>query len=354
MPLPARIMLVLAVVALGIAIVFAGRGGLAQVVGAIGQAFSGFVDAVTATPAPSPSPSPLLLDTPTLTAPAEAYTNAPTVDITGSIPAQFVGLTDHRIRLYVTLKDQAPAPIAEQAVADRASFLFPGVSLTKGTNEFGATLLGPDDTESEVSTPIVYIFDTSKPKITLSAPKDGDTVNGNTVQIAGKTQGRSTIVARNEANNASATTTVLADGTFALTLALASGTNGIQITATDPAGNQGSLILSVSRGSGKLAARLTASAYRFRVDRLPAEITLTVVVTDPDGHPVEGALVTFTLSIPGIQVVTADGTTGGDGTATFTTTIPVGATAGTGPGTALVETAEFGTVTSRTAITIIQ
>ena len=69
--------------------------------------------------------------------------------------------------------------------------------------------------------------------------------------------------------------------------------------------------------------------------------------------PLEGAAVTFTLSIPGIQVVTSDSTTGGDGRAVFRTTIPPGATEGSGLGTILVTTTDFGTTSDRTVINIV-
>ena len=59
--------------------------------------------------------------------------------------------------------------------------------------------------------------------------------------------------------------------------------------------------LTVSRGSGKLRASLSASAYSISRARLPQTIQLTVTVDDPDGKPLEGAEVTFTLSIPGIR-----------------------------------------------------
>ena len=352
LPLPAKLILAFALVALGVAVLFAGRGGLAQIVGTIGSAFSGFVEEVTATPTPTPVPT-VLLEVPSLDAPQESYTNAPAVDITGSVPPQFVGRSDVRIRLYVTLPELAPAPIAEQSISGRATFLFPGIELTKGANEFSASLVAADGTESEASAPIRYVLDTSKPKITITSPEDGAVINGATVEIVGKTQARSTVQARNEANSTSATTSAASDGTFTLVLAIEAGTNGISLTATDPAGNQGSFVLSVLRGSGTLMADLTASAYRFRLSKLPQNATLTVVVTDPDGRPLEGATALFTLSIPGVPTVTSDSITDATGSAVFATTIAVGATEGTGVATVLVTTSEFGEVTARTVITII-
>jgi hypothetical protein len=198
------------------------------------------------------------------------------------------------------------------------------------------------------------VFDQSEPRITLASPKDGATVNGRTVELVGKTQGRSQLVARNEANGRSVPGTAASDGTFQLTLPLAPGTNGITITSTDPAGNTGRLVIAVRRGSGRLTAALLSTIYRIRREDLPQSVELSVAVNDPDGRPLEGASVTFTLSVPGIQTITAEATTAGDGRATFRTTIPRGATAGQGIATAHVRTDDHGTVSDQTVVTIVR
>ena len=76
------------------------------------------------------------------------------------------------------------------------------------------------------------------------------------------------------------------------------------INATDPAGNESSAELTVRRGNGKMTVALEASDYTISRRALPQSIRLTATVTDPDGRPLAGADVTFTLSIPGIRTVT--------------------------------------------------
>ena len=112
--------------------------------------------------------------------------------------------------------------------------------------------------------------------------------------------------------------------------------------------------MSVRRGSGALTAKLSASVYAVRVKRLPEPVTLSVTVTDPDGRPLKGANVTFTLAVPGAQVIASSTlTTSSRGTATFTTSIPKGATAGLQcSATAIVHSADFGDTTDRTVIAI--
>ena len=132
------------------------------------------------------------------------------------------------------------------------------------------------------------------------------------------------------------------DGTFSLTLAITTGVNRITIDGTDPAGNTNQANLIVKRGTGKLTVALSASSYQIRQSKLPEGIRLSAVVTDPDGRPLAGAAITFTLSIPGIQTVTQDATTSSTGKATFTTTIPKGADKGQGSATVLVSADSFG------------
>ena len=353
LPLPARLLLVLAVVALGGTILYAMTGQLGKVVSGVGSALGGIVDQVTATASPTTAPA-VAIDAPVLTPPAEAYTNQSTVDLTGSVPVPALGGAGYRIRVYVALKGQAPTPITDVAVGTTASFVVPGITLQKGVNDFTVTLVSPSGEESKPSAPIRLVLDTTPPKLTLTSPKDGDTVNAETVQLNGITQGRSQVIARDEANGQSVAATSAGDGSFTLTIPIAKGPNGITVTATDPAGNSASTVVGVTRGSGVLTATLRASVYRFSSTKLPRQLTLTAEVNDPDGHPLEGAAVTFTLSIPGVPVVTSDATTDATGTATFQTTVPLGATVGTGPATILVTTDKFGTTSARAVIGIVQ
>ena len=137
-------------------------------------------------------------------------------------------------------------------------------------------------------------------------------------------------------------------------MGLTDGTNAIAITATDPAGNQSSASLSVRRGTGKLTVVLGTSANSIKQDRLPEPVTLSASVTDPDGLPIPGAPVTFTLSVPGIPTVTQDAVTGANGMAKFATTVPHGADVGQGSATVLVSTDQFGSTQDYGVISIVQ
>ncbi len=352
MPLVARLALVVAIVALAVVVVSTVTGALPRVVATIGSALGGIADSVLPTSSPTPSLSPIPAP-PALVAPARAYTNQPTATLVGTVPLDVVGRDGFVIRIYVALPDLEPVAVRDIAVGETPSFVVDSLPLEPGRNDVTATLVGPGG-ESETSPVVSYVLDTSKPRVTVTAPEDGATVNGEIATITGKTQGNSVVVARNEANGTSATATADAKGAFSLDVTLRSGANGIALSATDPAGNVGSAVLTVLRGSGSLDLGLSASAYRISAARLPRTIVLSARVTNPDGNLLSGELVTFTLSIPGVPVITGDDTSDGAGIATFKTIIPAGATVGSGLATAFVSTPDFGDASAQISITIIE
>ncbi len=342
-------MLVTALGVLGVVVVVGALGGLGRAVGAVGGLFSGFIDEVTSTATPSTTIAPIS-DAPTIASPDEPYTSEATIDLVVTIPPNMVGRDETRVRIYLTLPDQVAAQVEERSVGTGPRVVIP-IALTPGENGFSATIATPGG-ESESSRIVTFILDQDAPVIVLSSPAENATINRDVVTLVGKTQARSTLVARNEANGASIAGEAGSDGSFELVLAIAAGTNGIQITATDPAGNPGELVVSVRRGSGVLAANLSASRYTFSANKLPQNIQLTVVVTDPDGRALAGATATFSLTMPGIPAITFEATTAGDGSAVFVTSLPAGTAQGQGLATVLVTTSEFGAATDRTVITI--
>jgi hypothetical protein len=255
------------------------------------------------------------------------------------------------LRVYLSLgADQPQVPIQDVPLSAVPRNIVP-VSLTKGTNDFSVSIVGPGG-ESEQSAIVRYILDQSKPTLKVTSPGNGSVVNAKAVKVKGKTQARSTINGRNTTSGDSIIATADGDGTFTLSLPLAPGSNVIQLTATDPAGNQGTAKLSVRRGSGKFAVALSSSTYRLRRAALPTDLHLTAVVNDPDGRALAGASVTFTLSIPGIPVVTQDAITDANGRAVWRTTVPTGADPGGGSAAVLVTTSAYGSKTDSTVITV--
>jgi hypothetical protein len=350
-PMIARVGLVAAVVALGFGVLYVGVGGIGFVARGLGSTVGGFVDGVTSTPVPNASLA-AISNAPSLAQPTEPYTSATTVDLVVTVPDGLAGDPDHRIRVYLRLPDQNPTAIAEAPLADAPKTIIP-VELTDGINDFTVTIVGPGG-ESDASLAIRYIFDDAPPKITITSPKNNATVNRKAVEIKGKTQARTTLLARNEANGSTIAGTAESDGTFTLSLALSSGVNKVTISGTDPAGNVSEVSLNVKRGSGQLTVTLSASDYSIKRSQLPEPVTLFATVTDPDGKALAGANVTFTLSVPGIPTVTIDAKTDGQGKASFKTTIPRGADVGQGSATVLISSKDHGSTEDFAVISIVK
>jgi hypothetical protein len=350
--LPFRFLLGLAVVALGVGVLLLATGGLGRIASALGSTVDGFVADLTSTPAPS-APDPVDATPPNLSAPDEPYTKDKTIDLVGTIPAAIVGQPDWRIRIYVAIGKGDPAVAIEVPVGANQHFLVPAVDLNPGQNTFTATIVGPDDSESEFSAAVTYILDTTKPRIVLSAPKANAVVNGKSVQVVGKTQARSELSIRNLTTNATVAGEADANGAFRIPISIGTGTNKIQVTATDPAGNVNAATVAIQRGTGKLTAQVAASFYQVKRSQLPEQVKLSVVVTDPDGRAVPGARIVFTLAVPDSPVITSSTmVTSSSGRASFTTTIPKGASTGQCHVAVIVETDDLGDTTDRTVIVI--
>lgn len=351
LPLAARILLAVAVAGLGVVVFAAAVGGLGALVGALGSSFRGFFDDILATPSPSAT-GVVVVDSPVIAAPSEPYTNQASVDLDISLPQDLAGNSAAAVRIYLTLEGQTPTPIKQAPVGPTPRLIVP-VELTAGRNDFSATIV-EGDAESESSPVVTFILDQEAPAIRITSPKNGETINSDTVTIEGTTQGRSSISARNEANGISVVGSAGSDGGFSVSLPLEPGPNGIKVTVTDPAGNASEQVLNAVRGSGTLTATLSASAYRISAAKLPATIQLAVLVTDPNGQPLEGASVTFSLTVPGIPPLTFDTATGGDGRAVFSTTLPQSVTPGAGNATVLVNTTDYGSTSDQRTITIVR
>jgi hypothetical protein len=353
MPIPFQVLFAVAVVGLGGAVLFAATGGLGRVAAALGSTFTGFVEDLTATPVPTSTPT-SLGDSPLLEEPSEPYTNVASVDLVGTIPDALVGSTASRIRIYVAIGEQDPAPVVEVPIGKTPRFIVPGVGLVEGPNAFSATIVN-DGGESEPSPTVTYVLDATIPRIVLSAPANGAVVNAKSARIEGETQPRSMIQARNATSGAIVNGQADASGLFSVLLPLVAGNNDIGVTSVDPAGNENHAVIAVTRGSGVLAASISASTSQIKRSSLPSRLELATSVTDPDGKPLAGARITFSLAVPGVPAVTSKTIeTGGDGVARWSTTIPGGATTGLISATVIVKTAAFGELTDRTVITIVK
>lgn len=349
LPLPARALLALSVVALGGAVFLTASGGIGPIVASLGGTLDTAFGKLIATIQPSASIV-VATDSPIIAASDAASTNDDTATLHVTVPVAVVG-TDAKVRIYVTLPGLTPAPVSDVGVGNTTQ-VTASVHLAKGANDFTATIL-KDGAESVQSAVVTITLDQDPPKVTLTSPKAGATVNDSKVAIAGTTQAGSTLIAQNAANGTSTTGIAGTDGKFALTLPIGQGSNAITLRVTDPAGNETDDTFTVKQGTGQMAANLSASLYRISVSHPPSSLLLRVTVTDPDGHALAGASATFTLQIPGLPPITTTKTTDASGRASFATSLVGPMTVGNGLVTVLVTDASFGQTSDRVTMTFV-
>ena len=350
-PLVLRTLLALGVAILAGGVLLAASGGIGPALAALAGSFSTAFDRLVATPVPTSIDLPPT-DSPRIAPPDQPYTSTASINLNVSIPTAVLGDPNAKVRIYLALAGLAAAPVVDVPVGTTSRMVVP-FELTAGRNDISATLFRGDQ-ESEHSPIVTWILDAEPPKITITSPKDGSSVDTPDATIKGTTQAGTSLVARNPANNASITTVAARDGTFELSLPLVPGEQEIVISGTDPAGNQGQTTLKLKQGSTQMRVQLRASLYQISVSHHPSSLQLTVLVTDPSGKPLSGARAFFTLQIPGLAPISNQRFTGVDGRAIFTTPLVGSISKGTGAGTVLVTDDVYGESTDRVTLTFVK
>ncbi|HEX5828095.1 MAG TPA: Ig-like domain-containing protein [Candidatus Limnocylindrales bacterium] len=353
LPLPVKAAMAASVALLSIAILWIASGAVGPAVEGAVRGVGSFVGSITTVvSSPEPTAAPAIADAPTIEPPTQAYTNDELVDVTVNVPANIVGAEGYTVRLWVTLKDQEPRILTEVPVGPTSVLLIPDVELAKGRNTIEASILGPGG-EGERSEPVAWVLDQSRPKITISSPKDNSRSSKDTVTVKGKTQVGSTIRVKNDLTGNTETGQAGKDGLFSVRIAIEAGINTLTITAIDLAGNPNTETISVRKGSGTLQVSLSGSAYRFSAKKLPASVAFQVVVTGPDGRRIPGAVALFTVTVPGLEaIVSNELLTNRNGVAAFETRIPRGALPGSGLASVLVTSDSYGQLTDRQVLTV--
>jgi hypothetical protein len=350
-PVVVRTALVLAVVLLAGGVFLVASGGIGAGLTALAGGFNTAFNRLVATPVPTSTDLPPT-DSPRIAGPGQPYTNQASVDLDVSVPVASLGDPNAKVRIYVALEGLEAAPLVDVPVGTTSRMIVP-VTLTEGRNDISATLFRGDD-ESEHSPIVTWFLDLTPPKISISSPKDGSSVDTPNATIKGSTQAGSTIIVRNPANNASITALAARDGSFEIALPLVPGDNQVVIDVTDPAGNTAEKTLKLKQGSTDMRVRLTASLYQISVRHHPSSLQLTVLVTTPKGDPLPGARAFFTLQIPGLAPISNELFTGIDGRARFTTPLVGTLQKGNGTATVLVSQDTYGEATDRVTLTFVR
>ena len=350
-PLVPRTVLALSVALLAGGAFLVASGGIGPALTTLAGGFSSAFARLGATPMPSQTYLPPT-DSPRIAAPAQPFTNQPTVDLVVSVPVGLIGDPSARIRFYLALEGLEAVPVFDVSVGKTSRMTVP-FDLTRGRNDISATLFRGTQ-ESEPSPIVTWILDLDPPKITVTSPKNGAAITEPEVTVKGTTQAGTTLIARNDGNGTSISSVSGKDGSFAFGLPLAPGSNTIHIAGTDPAGNVGETTLTLLQGSGEMGVSLSASTTRISVSKHPASMQLVVVVTDPAGALLADATASFTLTIPGLAPISNEVVTSIDGRAVFTTPLLGTLTPGAGIATVLITHALYGQATDRVPLTFVK
>jgi hypothetical protein len=351
-PLVTRTLLALSVVLLGGAAFAVGTGSVQPILSSLGAAFQSAIDRLSPSAVPIETGLPPG-DSPHIAAPAQPYTNQSTVNLDITVPLDAVSDPAAVVRVYLALEGLAPSAVGEWPVGTTSHLVIP-FELTEGRNAISATLVTSTAGESEQSPIVTWILDLTKPKIAVASPEDGANIETPDALFRGSSQAGTTLVARNAANSASISTVAARDGTFEFQLPLVHGDNEIEITATDPAGNQNSKTFKLVQGRTEMRVKLRASLYTISVKHHPSSLQLIVVVNDPSGDPIEGARAFFTLQIPGLAPISNELLTDAEGRATFTTPLIGELAVGGGVATVLITDDTYGEKTDRVTLNFVK
>ncbi len=284
-------------IVLGLVALNIGSGIAANLTSAFGDAMSRLSSQAPATAAPSG----VALDTPVLDAPDnDGYMSQTPLPIQGSAPGAALGKNGYAVIVYRVGKDGARQPVAQVDLGATTRFITPPIAMNEGENVFVATLKTPSG-EGQPSPPVTYILDTTPPPITVSSPGQNAQLSAASLDVSGKTDPGVTVTIRNRQapGGAQSNQTVGPDGQFKLTVPVVAGSNTIDLTATDQAGNHSSSSLTVNRYYGQLAAHLTATPAKFSADS-QTTVTVTIHATSANGGPLANAKATFSVQIQGL------------------------------------------------------
>lgn len=340
------------IVVVGVATLIVGGNLLVSVVGQLAGAFDSAIERITSAAPATPAPSGETLDTPILNDPENGgYTNQAIVAISGSVPGVITGKSGYNVRVYLMGEDGSRRQVAEVAVGATTHFTTGAIELVEGPNRFAASIVSPSG-EGQPSPIVVYTLDTRPPPLTITSPADGSHQSMISVSIAGRSDPGATVTVRNRnaPGGGLGNKIVGDDGRFSITVALVAGSNLIDLTATDRAGNSTSAQLTLMRSYGQLAAHLSVSPTKFGTSA-PVILKLSVHATSEDGSPLVGATVVYTVTVAGLgPIVSPELTSDSTGVAEWQVTIS-GATEGIGAASVLITTTDGDQVESTTRLT---
>ncbi|MEO7117553.1 MAG: Ig-like domain-containing protein [Candidatus Limnocylindrales bacterium] len=298
---PRRAGVIIAMVALGGTIVFAGSGVLN------GPNASGSPDGshpLTGSSSPTIAPTPgQTAGAPTIDGETAIVTRTASWELSVTLPLTLPERRDSTIRIY-----RGGKLVAESDVRRTDPVTVADIPLRRGDNHLTAAIAGPAGV-GPASLEVIVTRDDEAPRLQITQPSADRTVNAPSVMVAVEAEVGASITVRNETTDATHEGTAGDDGRFQIVVDLRPGENRLTVRAADAAGNTKTVDRIVIRGDASALATMTPTPATFKVSGLPSSITIEVFVLDADGVAADDAPVVFSLAPPGLPTSTYRTTT---------------------------------------------
>jgi len=159
-------------------------------------------------------------------------------EATNSASTNIQGFAEAKVNVELFKNDVS---VGKTQVTDSGDFVFSGVNLDEGDNNFSAVASTDKSGSGEKSTPINLIYDKTPPSLTLTNPSEATlTVDSADFDITGTTDKGASVVVNDRI------AMVDDNGNFKLKWQLNTGKNDLQIIARDVAGNETAKSVSIT------------------------------------------------------------------------------------------------------------
>jgi hypothetical protein len=206
--------------------------------------------------------------------------------------------------------------VAADDVNSKGRVTLKGIPLKRGNNKL-VVVLANGSGAGPASDVLTIKLDDQPPKLKVTAPRAGATLNSDSVTVRGRTVAGARVIVRNVTTDQKVEVFAAGDGSFQAKLDLKRGRDTIKVAVADQAGNQNVEQFAIVRGNGKPEAILTISRKLFHRAALPRTLDIRATVLDAEGRPIRGADIVFTVAPPGMQAQVREATTSRDGTASW-------------------------------------
>ena len=282
------------VLATAVLVADAAAGGVAHLGGSADSFVTGLI------PAPVPVGDLTVAETtgqvgaaPTLDA-LPQYTKDSALLVQGLVPS-FARAADRKVS--VSLNNATAVVVPFDA---NGHFAVP-LTLAQGTNQLVVALEGPSH-EAIAATTATVVFSKTPPPLALSAPKDGDSVDGPNLTVVGKAAPGATVLV-NDRN-----VIVGADGSFSDTTTVQPGPLPITVIARDRAGNEtkAQLAVTVKAQPTPAAAATTVSVALVQATVKPGGFVTANINVTSGAAPVASLTVSLQVGVIAIGTAVTD------------------------------------------------